>query len=81
MPKVGEEEFAYTPEGIEAAKAKSLETGVPTTNAPDRTTVYQIGGMVKPPEAQTGIGGLEGLKVDIPKPSPSRPNYKKGGKV
>ena len=48
MPKVGDEEFAYTPEGIEAAKKKSRETGVPMSNAMDRTESYQIGGMIPP---------------------------------
>tara|TARA_R100001594_G_scaffold8450_1_gene21822 strand:- start:316 stop:486 length:171 start_codon:yes stop_codon:yes gene_type:complete len=45
MPKVGEEEFAYTPEGIEAAKAKSEETGIPMSNAMERSKYYG-GGMV-----------------------------------
>ena len=44
MPKVGDEEFAYTPEGIAAAKAKSL-------NAPDRMETYQLGGQIQPPTA------------------------------
>ena len=48
MPKVGEEEFAYTPEGMAEAKLKADETGIPMTNAPDRVEKYQIGGEIKP---------------------------------
>ena len=48
MPKVGEEEFAYTPEGIEQAKQYAEETGLPMSNAMDRSQVYQIGGVVEP---------------------------------
>ena len=48
MPKVGDEEFAYTPEGIEAAKVRAEETGTPMSNAMERSQIYQIGGMVKP---------------------------------
>ena len=66
MPKVGDEEFAYTPEGIAAAKAKSLETGIPTANAPDRMETYQLGGQIQPPTA--------------PSMTPT-PKYDKGGKV
>ena len=66
MPKIGEEEFAYTPEGIAAAKAKSLETGIPTSNAPDRMETYQLGGQIQPPTA--------------PSMTPT-PKYDEGGNV
>ena len=66
MPKVGEEEFAYTQEGIAEAKAMSEETGIPITNAPDRVEKYQLGGMTKPPTS--------------PSITPTS-SYKKGGKV
>lgn len=66
MPKVGDEEFAYTPEGIAAAKAKSLETGIPTANAPDRMETYQLGGQIQPPTA--------------PSMTPT-PKYDEGGNV
>ena len=46
MPKVGDEEFAYTPEGIEAAKAKAGETGLPMSNAMERSETYQMGGKI-----------------------------------
>ena len=46
MPKVGDEEFAYTPEGIEAAKQKAETTGVPMSNAMERSRTYQVGGKV-----------------------------------
>ena len=52
MPKVGDEEFAYTPEGIAKAKAKAEETGVPMSNAVDRSETYQMGGVV--PEYEEG---------------------------
>jgi len=52
MPKVGDEEFAYTPEGIAKAKAKSEETGVPMSNAMERSETYQMGGVV--PEYEEG---------------------------
>ena len=54
MPKVGEEEFAYTPEGIEKAKQKAEETGLPMSNAMERSEIgdstdyYNIGGLVNP---------------------------------
>ena len=54
MPKVGNEEFAYTPEGIEAAKKRSRETGVPMSNAMERTESYQIGGIVSPAYKEGG---------------------------
>ena len=73
MPKIGEEEFAYTPEGIAAAKAKSLETGIPMSNAQERSETYQLGGMVKPPTAPSitqyeeggKVGNWKGEKVDV----------------
>jgi hypothetical protein len=48
MPKVGEEEFDYTPEGIAEAKAESLRTGQPmiSTDARSRTEMYALGGKV-----------------------------------
>ena len=46
MPKVGKEEFDYTPEGIAEAEAYSEATGVPISNAMDRVQNYQLGGKV-----------------------------------
>ena len=46
MPKVGKEQFAYTPKGIKAAKEYSEETDMPITNAPDRVESYHVGGQV-----------------------------------
>ena len=48
MPKVGDEEFAYTPEGIEKAKKHSGETGLPMSDARNRTAIYYDGGVVPP---------------------------------
>jgi hypothetical protein len=63
MPKVGEEEFEYTPEGIAEAKAKSLETGIPMSNAQERSETYQLGGKVQPPTAPSMPQYDEGGKV------------------
>ena len=54
MPKVGENLYPYTQEGIAQAEVESLETGLPISNAMERVTkeespasYYEIGGMVK----------------------------------
>ena len=44
MPKVGDEEFAYTDEGIAAAQEKSEQTGIPMTNAMERNVTEYAGG-------------------------------------
>ena len=53
MPKVGKGkdavEFDYTPEGIEQAEQYAEETGLPISNAMERTQNYQWGGRVLPP--------------------------------
>ena len=67
MPKVGDKEFPYTPEGIAAAKAASMATGIPSpeisttgmpmVNAQDRSQMYYMGGKVE------GKGYKKGGKV------------------
>jgi hypothetical protein len=53
MPNVGGEKFAYTPEGIAAAKKKAKEKGLPMSNAMKRKgTEYAGGGKT----GYTGIG-------------------------
>ena len=36
MPKVGDKEFSYTPEGVKAAKKESLQSGIPMNDASAR---------------------------------------------
>lgn len=47
MPKVGNKEFPYTQSGVEAAQVESKTTGIPVTNAGNRSQSYQIGGQVE----------------------------------
>lgn len=47
MPKVGEKEYPYTFEGIQAAKKDSLESGIPMSNAMERTQNMDFGAMYK----------------------------------
>lgn len=53
MPKVGDKEFPYTPEGMKNAKQESSATGVPIQDANERTQNYQLGGKVP---GQQGFG-------------------------
>ena len=39
MPKVGNKEFSYSPEGIEAAKQESILTGQPMADARNRQEI------------------------------------------
>ena len=67
MPKVGEKEFPYTPEGIQAAAEESSESGMPIQNAGERsTTTYAGGGKTgySVPEYRTGGRISGGGKVD-----------------
>ena len=81
MPKVGEEEFAYTPEGILEAKLKAEETGFPITNAPDRVEKYQLGGITKPPQVSVSETNIGNPPNQPPPPEIPKPSYRKGGKV
>ena len=80
MPKVGKEEFDYTPEGIAEAEAYSEATGVPISNAMDRVQNYQMGGLVDgggslgSPLPAVGAAGMNPPQMGVP-------GYKKGGKV
>ena len=70
MPKVGDEEFAYTPEGRAAAQEKSEETGIPVSDAMNRNVTEYAGG------GKTGYGKIgmykEGDKVPEKKKEKSR---------
>ena len=46
MPKVGDKEFAYTPEGIKQAKKESEATGTPVQDASSRKETYALGGQI-----------------------------------
>ena len=85
MPKVGKEEFDYTPEGIAEAEAYSEATGVPISNAMDRVQNYQLGGLVGGSEIGGNFGGFKMPERKIPPtqglPQMGVPGYKKGGKV
>ena len=53
MPKIGEKEFAYTPEGVAKAKQESAETGIPISDGAKRGESYQLGGLIP---GQQGFG-------------------------
>ena len=80
MPKVGEEEFDYTPEGIAEAEAYAEAAGLPTSNAQERSvTSYVHGGQVQQPQSPVmgrGPGPFPGPGGPIPEP-----RFNKGGKV
>ena len=44
MPRVGDEEFAYTDEGIAAAQEKSEATGIPISDSMNRNVTEYAGG-------------------------------------
>ena len=71
MPKVGNEEFAYTPQGIQAAKQKSAATGIPVSNAAERSVVNHAG---------TGQANFNSIGQQPMNPM-QQPMYKDGGKV
>ena len=71
MPKVGDQEFDYTPEGIAEAEAYAAETGLRISNAQERSVQsYVDGGRVSEGIVKTG---LEQMVSAIP--------FKKGGKA
>ena len=89
MPKVGKKEFDYTLEGIVEAEAYSEATGLPMSNAQDRSVqTYIHGGRVNQPQGVTGQLGTPSISpVRELGQSPISPSllgtrgYKKGGKV
>ena len=77
MPKVGNKEFDYTPEGIAEAEAYSEATGIPTLNAQDRSVqTFFNGGPVE----KLG-GGRDRLNFGGGGSGIGGQTYKKGGKV
>ena len=88
MPKVGDKEFSYTPEGIEEARQEAIQTGQPIEDAKE----YQFGGTVSNAmnRNETILG--YGDTGNIPSPEEGQGNtweqsagvdsfYKLGGKV
>ena len=65
MPIVGDEEFAYTDEGIAAAQEKSEQTGIPVSDSMNRNVTEYAGG------GKTGYSAIGAEK----------PMYKEGGVV
>jgi len=58
MPKVGDMEFDYTPSGLARAEAYAAETGLPISNAQERSVQsYVDGGRVVKPMAGYTKGG------------------------
>jgi len=55
MPKVGDREFAYTPEGMTKAREYSAKTGIPM----EVKQRYNVGGVVKQTK---GNGQYRGIK-------------------
>tara|TARA_Y100000296_G_C4933428_1_gene137788 strand:+ start:57 stop:230 length:174 start_codon:yes stop_codon:yes gene_type:complete len=48
MPKVGQKHFPYTPQGVAEAEAYSEATGIPISNAMERSQqMYYEGGKVE----------------------------------
>ena len=74
MPKVGKEQFDYTPEGIAEAEAYSEATGIPMSNAMERSQNYQMGGLVGGRLPAVGSAGLRQPQMGVS-------GYNKGGKV
>jgi hypothetical protein len=68
MPRVGDEEFDYTPEGMAEAQQKSEMTGMPVTNAMERSMTEYAGG------GKTGYG-----KIGMYKEGDMVPKKKKSG--
>jgi len=65
MPKVGDKEFDYTPEGVAAAKKESVDTGIPMSDGSMRSVQEYAGG------GKVGYAriGVDPIGVDpIPEP-------------
>ena len=90
MPKVGLKDFPYTEEGVAQAESYSEATGIPISNAMDRSVqTYIHGGRV----GQQGIAQAPQMSPSAPRspmfnkgvevaPQVTPPRlYKKGGKV
>lgn len=77
MPKVGDKEFSYTPEGMEAAKQESIITG----EAVEKNDNYEYGGMVTDARDRKTItqGFSNNMGEDLM--APMKPMFGHGGAV
>ena len=53
MPKVGDREFEYSPEGLKQAQEYAAKTGEPV----EKTQRYHIGGVVRPTRKKSSVRG------------------------
>ena len=93
MPKVGDKEFPYTPEGMKNAKQESSATGVPMQDANERTQNFQLGGEVpgqpgfgvnpNQPQAPGTVAPLQGMEEggEVGEEGGEAEKYKWGGLV
>ena len=78
MPKVGDKEFPYTPEGMAAAKAESQNMGIPVNDGANRSVTEYAGG---------GKTGYSQIGMENPmmghggKMTPEMMKYEEGGKT
>ena len=96
MPKVGDKEFSYTPEGVKAAKKESLQSGMPMNDASMRNQQTFAGSgnanfnsIGAAPKINLGGNIMDGsgynpsdrLRLDQDVMDASDAYYEKGGKV
>ena len=97
MPKVGDKEFAYTPEGIAAAKQESAESNIPVSDGATRNVTKYAGGgetgfnriganpklNINPGSNIEGYnpGGGDRFNLDPDVMDAAEAYYEKGGKV
>ena len=74
MPKVGDKEFPYTPEGIAAAKAESENMGIPVNDGANRSVTEYAGG------GKTGYNMI-GMEKPMMMGGGKMMKYKDGGKT
>ena len=74
MPKVGDKEFPYTPEGMAAAKAESENMGIPVNDGANRSVTEYAGG------GKTGYNMI-GMQNPMMGHGGKMMKYKDGGKT
>ena len=74
MPKVGDKEFPYTPEGMAAAKAESKNMGIPVNDGANRSVTEYAGG------GKTGYNMI-GMEKPMMMGGGKMMKYKDGGKT
>ena len=58
MPKVGDKEFAYTPEGMTKARAHAAKTGIPM----EVKQRYNVGGVVRQTKGKVQPRGIKPIQ-------------------